>query len=189
MQANYLIDTSLAKNLIDFFANQWIENYSGYNRYTPEQAAKNIKATVEMWLEKGFETSWSLGGTSNNCWGDSSLVSPEIEPELPMLDEFFMEHYPTIGFMQYKIVTKAIVRDTYSDNDYYGGSTNNGKKSLSFADLSEALIKAKIITTPEVVRVSTLDCYIDQQFGVEKLSTVFQPHKKEKSVKAQKTKK
>ena len=39
--------------------------------------------------------------------------------------------------MQYKIVNKLVSRDTYSDGDYYGGSTQNGKKSLSFADLSQ----------------------------------------------------
>lgn len=181
MQANFLIDQTLAKNLIDFFGNQWIESYCAYNQYTPAQAHKNIRATINIWLAKGFETSWSLGGTSNNCWGNTQTVGVELEPDLPMLDEFFMEYYPFIGFLQYKLITKAIVRDTYSDGDYYGGSTYNGKKSLSFADLSQALIKAKVITTPEVVRIDTLDSYIEEKFGVDTLRTIFPPAKSKKS--------
>lgn len=190
MQANFLIEQSLAQHLIDFFGNQWIESYNTYyNHYTPEQAKKNIKAHIETWFENGFSTEWSLGGTSNNCWGGSHNVSPEIEQDLPMLDEFFIDYYPLIGFMQYKIVTKAIVRDTYSSSDYYGGSTNNAKKTLSFADLSQALIKAKVITNPEVVRVSTMDSYIDEKFSVENLSSIFKPVTQVKNVKTKKTKK
>lgn len=176
MQANFLIDKSLAQKLIDFFGNQWIESYNNYyNQYKPKDVARIIKETIQYRIENGFSTDWSLGGISNNCWGDSQPVGVEIEPDLPMLDEFFIEHYPLIGFMQYKIVTKSIVRDTYSDGDYYGGSTQHGKKTLSFADLSQALIKAKVITQPEIVSISTMDSYIDQQFSVEKLSTILTP--------------
>lgn len=189
MQAQYLIDKSLAKKLIDFFGQEWINNYSSYSHYTAEQAAKSAISHIEFYMTKGFEITWSLGGTSNNCWGDSYSISAEIEPELPMLDEFFMEAYPAIGFMQYKIVTKAVQRSTYSDSDYYGGSTENGKKSLSFSDFSQAMIKAKVISDPQVVRLSDLDSYIQEQFGVEKMLSIFKPKVKKVSKKTDKIKK
>lgn len=182
MQAQFTIDQSLAKQLIDFFGKSWISSYTGYG-YTPEQASKGVIQHIEYYLSKGFETSWSLGGISNNCWGDSSPVSAEIEPELPFLDEFFIEFYPQVSFMQYKIVNKLVSRDTYSDGDYYGGSTQNGKKSLSFADLSQGMIQAKIITNPQLVIISSLKDYIDENYSVQVMSATFPPKKAKKSKK------
>lgn len=172
MQAQYMIDKILAQNLIDFFGNDWIKNYS-YNSYTPVQAAKAIYSHLDSFLKSGFETSWCLGGISNNCWGNSFSVSAEIEPDLPMLDEFFIEYYPSIGFMQYKIVTKSIQHDTFSDSDYYGGSTQHAKKSLNFSDLSQAMIKAKIINNPQLVRISDMESYIKEKFGATQMESVF----------------
>ena len=72
------------------------------------------------------------GGTSGSCFSDSlSTISPEIEPELKTLDEFFIEFYPQISFMQYKVISSFIDKDTFSDHDYYGGSTTHGKKQLT----------------------------------------------------------
>ena len=182
MQAQFTLDKSLAKNLIQFFGDSWIDSHIGYG-YTPEQASKYLIQHIEYCLEQGFNTTWSLGGVSNNCWGDSSPVSAEIEPELPFLDEFFIEFYPQVSFMQYKIVSKMIQRDSYSDSDYYGGSTQNGKKSLSFSDLSQGMIQAKIMTQPELVKISSLEDFIKESYCVEVLASTFKPKMKKKAKK------
>lgn len=176
MQANFLIDKQLGQNLIDFFAQAWLENYpSYYPQYSSEKAAQAILEHVQSSMVHGWDTSWTLGGTSNNCWGDSSSVSMESEPELPSLDEFFMAFYPLISFMQYKFISKAITRDTYADSDYYGGSTHHASKKLGFDDLSKAMIKAKVLVEPNVVRLEELTTYISDTYSAEKLAQQFKP--------------
>lgn len=174
MQANFLIDKQLAQNLIDFFANSWITTHSSYG-YNPKQASASVISHIGYAIKEGFSTSWSLGGTSNNCWGDSHTVSAEVEPDLPYLDEFFIEFYPQVSFMQYKIVTKAVQTSTSSDSDYYGGNTTNGNKTLDFQSLSESMIKAKILNNPSLVRMSELNDYIKENYSTEKMEEIFKP--------------
>lgn len=177
MQANLLIDKQLAKNLIDFLANSWITEHSSYG-YSPKQASESVISYINHAIAKGFSISWSLGGTSNNCWLHS--VHAEVEPELPYLDEFFIDFYPQISFMQYKIVSKSVKFSTSYNSDYYGGSTSNGNKSLDFQSLSESMIKAKILTNPSIVRISELNHYINNNYSIEKMEHFFKPISKTK---------
>lgn len=184
MQANFLIDQTLGQQLIDFFAQSWIQQYdTSYRNISAKEASKTIFSLVDLSLKEGFSTSWTLGGTSNNCWGDSSSVSVELEPDLPFLDEFFIAFYPQISFMQYKIVSKAIAYSTSYENDYYGGSTTQSHKKLGFEQLSSAMIKANVIINPSVVRLETLESYIIEKYSPDNLLHIFkpvQPKKKKK---------
>lgn len=189
MQAKFLLDQQLAQNLINFFGQSWLNNYSSYHsHYTAEQASESVIQHIDYCFMHGFEASWSLGGTSNNCYGGSDSVSAEIEPELPLLDEFLMEFYPQTSFMQYKIISKFIERSTHSDNDYYGGTTTNGNKKLDFSDLSQSLIKSQLIVDYNEVYCSDMDDYINEHYSAEKLSSIFKPAvPKKKNLKKTKT--
>lgn len=184
MQSKIIIDQTLAKNLINFFGQEWINEHQSYSsHYTSSKASEEVIAYIDNCLTYGFKTSWSLGGTSNNCYGSSYSVSPEIEPELPLLDEFFIEFYPQTSFMQYKIISKFIERDTTSYNDYYGGNTQSGTKELNFKDLSQAMIKAKIITDYSAFTSLDMNNYINDNYSAEKLASIFKPAVSKKKLK------
>jgi hypothetical protein len=71
---------------------------------------------------------WSLGGTSGNCW-DSTLHNVSGEAPLTSFVEFdtLLETVcPSITFLQYKkIYNNCVTTDTSSESDYYGGSTSS----------------------------------------------------------------
>lgn len=70
-------------------------------------------------------SSWCLGGTWANCWGNSGSVSSEPEPDgFDELDKILEDISPNITFLQYKrIVSNVVLTDEYGDSDYYGGRT------------------------------------------------------------------
>ena len=85
--------------------------------------------------------SWSMGGTSGNCWDDHlSEISGEIEPEFTIIDSI-LEHYcPNISFIQYKSMSnKLLHRESNSEGDYYGGSETYGSKYIYLEELFEWL--------------------------------------------------
>ena len=92
-------------------------------------------------------SSWCMGGTWGNCWGNSGTVSPEPEPDgFPELDELLEKICPTITFLQYKGIYREIVSsDTSSDGDYYGGSTTHGFKYFNVEALYNALKSRDLI--------------------------------------------
>lgn len=137
------LQKNFAEKLIDFLSKDY---NSGYFR-----KAEDYVNYMENILDRGFSVNWNMGGTYGNCWGDKGTVSAEPEPEMTVLDDFLMENYPSTSFMQYKKISRSIQTDTYNDHDYYGGSTTHGKKSLSFADLQEALLEIKLEEQDEVI--------------------------------------
>lgn len=85
--------------------------------------------------------SWSMGGTSGNCWDDHKTeISGEIEPEFTKIDSI-LEHYcPNISFIQYKSMSnKLLHRESNSEGDYYGGSETYGSKYIYLEELYEWL--------------------------------------------------
>jgi len=95
-----------------------------------------------------FSTSWSLGGTRGN-YVDSELesVSAELEPEDPNELDLILEGLcPTLSFMQYKGITREVMkRGEYEDGDWYGGSVTEGYKGFNIKDLYEALNKRGLL--------------------------------------------
>lgn len=137
------IHAQLAQNLIEFFYKDFASGY-----YT--RTAKGFISHMNAMAQNGFEASWSLGGTSGNCYDDKlSHVSADPEGELDSLDDFLMEYYPNTSFLQYKIITRAINRKVQSHSDYYGGSTETAVKSLSYTDLDAAMVKGKVLSSED----------------------------------------
>lgn len=127
----------VADHLVDFYMSQ--------NTPYRGQSYSQFIYAAEHNLKKGmFEASWSLGGTSHGWGGHTHTVGAEAEAALDDLDEFLIENYPTIGFLQYKMIERKIERTSDDKSDYYGGSVTYGRKSLSYTDLSEVLVKYKL---------------------------------------------
>lgn len=76
--------------------------------------------------------SWSLGGSWNDCWGNTGTVSPSSAPD--------------ISFLQYKkILNECVSNKEYSDHDYYGGCTYHNRQVLNVRALYNYLIEKEII--------------------------------------------
>lgn len=85
-----------------------------------------------------FYDSWSMGGDSGNCWDDTITgISAEVEPEDgPEFDEILLKFYPEIGVPLYNLMRKkVIVKGSYINGDYYGGSETTGYKGFNIETL------------------------------------------------------
>ena len=73
--------------------------------------------------DKLCSSSWCLGGTSRNCYGEEHEVSGSAQDiSFTELDTFLEEHYPNVTFMQYKKILRDCVESKETGNsDYYGG--------------------------------------------------------------------
>lgn len=83
---------------------------------------------------------WSMGGTSGNCWGDIVQRSGDPAPNtFAEVDNIMMEICPDITFLQgRKIYSECVETKTKSDSDWYGGTMDYGYYSCnlrSFYDL------------------------------------------------------
>jgi len=68
--------------------------------------------------------SWSLGGTSGNCW-DNELrrISPSSPLEFVEFDELLQKVCPNLSYLQYKEINRSCCRlDEHESTDYYSGS-------------------------------------------------------------------
>ena len=173
MQEDFLVDEQFAKNLIDFYGNLWIEENRVSYLYHLKQASEQIKAFITYSLRDGFSCEWSMGGTSNNCFAVVLHHKAEEEPELETLDKFLGEFYPKISYLQYKSVHKHAETQFTNDRDYYGGSIKRAKKSIGHADIYAALLENGLAEEENLVHISSLNDYIEDNYSVLRISEKF----------------
>lgn len=129
----------LPKELAQAFIEHIDMAYLKYNENSGDK--ENYLSSAEHHMEHAFDISWSKGGTYGSCWDDELReASAEDEPDMEELDKFLSKYYPNLTDDQkYSIYCHIREEDTY-DGDYYGGSTTQGNKSLSFESLANSLI-------------------------------------------------
>lgn len=131
------LEKDFATKLLDFLTDEF---NNGYNTKTHT----NFISCMHYAFKSGFKTSWSLGGTTGNCYGEKREASAQMETGLDQMDDFIMKNYPQISFMQYKMIERAITRDIKSDKDWYGGETQEASKQISFSTLSDVAVNVKL---------------------------------------------
>lgn len=95
-----------------------------------------------------FSVSWSMGGTSGNCWNNNiDTCEPEMEPEDgPEFDAILEALTPELTFMQFRGIQREVFKRTQkTQGDYYGGSVTEGHKGFLIKDLYEALNKRGLL--------------------------------------------
>lgn len=129
----------LPKELAHAFIEQIDLSYLQYNEKSGDK--EGYLSHAEYYMKNAFNISWSKGGTYGSCWDDELREShPDDEPSMVFLDDFLLKYYPNLTDDQkYSIYSCIEENDTY-DSDYYGGSTTQGNKSLSFEALADCLI-------------------------------------------------
>lgn len=71
-------------------------------------------------------SSWCLGGSWGDCWGNSGSVGSEPQPEFSEFDKILSKLSPEISFLKYKkIYGQCVSINTSSEGDHYGGQTEN----------------------------------------------------------------
>jgi len=91
-----------------------------------------------------YPVTWTTGGlTGGNCWGGSANepVEAEPEPELTVLDDILLDVFPSLTFMQFRVLMREdIVKvTTGTDSEYYGNYYRYSKKELDVDALYRAL--------------------------------------------------
>ena len=143
------MEKNFAEKLLNFLTEEF---NNGYNTKTQ----KNFINHMDHMFKNGFKTSWSLGGTHGNCYGEKTESSAEMETDLTQLDDFIMSQYPNIGFMQYKMIERSITKNVQNDSDWYGGETKTASKEIDFGTLANVVVKVKMEEGREFVNVKEL---------------------------------
>jgi hypothetical protein len=93
---------------------------------------------------------WYTGGMSGgNCWNDREPTyeaSDNPPEELTDLDVVLTMFWPDMTFLQYKELTRALLKeDSYTQSEYYGNTSNYSYKLVVLKDLFNYLVeKGKI---------------------------------------------
>jgi hypothetical protein len=106
------------------------------------------KSETDLKTFQGFYSEpWVIGGrTGGNPWGEADRDSDAEEPkEINLLDEFLEKYYPNITFLQYKRLMRLIKNLTWTNDEYYGNSSDYKCAYITFEDISEYLSKIKWI--------------------------------------------
>jgi len=163
------------KNIVDiaimvvifFFGGERISLSLWRKTMTYEEFMKLVdEAGVYYTGTKGAEKlscSWSLGGSSGNCYGpEMTYYDAEQPEELDSLDLLLEKVIPTITFLQYKnLVRKVVTYREDSHSDYYGGHSSTAYKECSlrtlFNELTErGFLSDKNSTTSFCLKDSTI---------------------------------
>ena len=138
---------------------------------TYEEFIKSVKeAGVYLAQKKGqdvISVSWSLGGSSGNCWNDKmDHYSAEAPEELDGLDIILEAVAPAMTFLQYKNLVREVV--TYREemhSDYYGGSSSTAIKECDLRVLYNRLVERKILkTVPSKVETPMVTVAVHRRF-------------------------
>ena len=86
---------------------------------------------------------WTTGGMQGgSCWGTEANqpVEGEVEPEFESLDKVLEHFSPSITFLQYKKLFRAVVETgTDTDSSYYGNFYNKAFKKVNLSVLEKYL--------------------------------------------------
>jgi|GEM_PF-6226781 len=84
---------------------------------------------------------WETGGVyGGSCWEDSnpvaySIDATEPEPEFDILYLIFNVYCPEITFLEYRLLSKKIILDKRTQNEYYGNKVYFKQKKISLLDI------------------------------------------------------
>lgn len=92
---------------------------------------------------------WSTGGMSGgNCWNapPEYYSSDEGDKDLQILDKILQSISPDLNFLQYKDLCNTLVKtDSYSENEYYGNSTDYSSKEIDLRSLFDYLLNKAVL--------------------------------------------
>lgn len=91
-----------------------------------------------------FSKRWTIGGIQGgSCWGGEpdEPVQADDEPEFSGLEEFFEDVFPSLTFLQYKILLKKAHSTEYRESCYYGNYEDCALKYITVEDLYDFFVQ------------------------------------------------
>lgn len=161
-------NVSISQNFVDKILEDFIPFYQQNNSYDTDLThAQFIEQLVQRFSQPGFKVTWNMGGTWADYNGKMGSVSPDTEPEMNELDNFLIKHYPNMGIMHYRMIANAIEKTTEREGDFYGGSTTNGIKFLSYEKLNNLLVEHNYEQYSSILNHNTLTKYLEEKYNID----------------------
>ena len=86
--------------------------------------------------------------TCGNCWASGGHYgkNADKEPTSLLLDQLIEAVSPSISFLKYKNLIQTLEKlDEFTDDEYYGNSTNYGVKYIIVQELYDYLKEKELI--------------------------------------------
>jgi hypothetical protein len=85
-------------------------------------------------------TSWRTGGISGgSCWGGEANQPVEGEEKPAWLEEFLEAVAPETSFLKFRRLQSKCKRYDYTNDEYYGNSTDYAFEVITVSDIVETL--------------------------------------------------
>lgn len=146
------ISQKLATELVEFFVE------SNKHIFKNIEQAKNKEQKLEKLFndftnnQNLFTIKWSLGRSSGNPYDETkSEYEAEIQPDTHSFDDFLIKYYSKITLLQYKEISKYFEYEQKSEKEYYGGSSNEGKKSINYLNIEKGLRNTGLLTDSKFI--------------------------------------
>lgn len=134
-------------NTINSYPN--IINIQVHEVYSPSDLDLIIKKYSPRHIDGDYvitSDEWCNGGSWGDWRGNHGTVESESPKEFTQLDDLLEELCPEITFLRYKKILKECVSiKTYTENDYYGGSTSNSYHMCRIEGLINSLKEMNLI--------------------------------------------
>ena len=113
----------------------------GFKQFLKDLKVKKLISTNNC---ETIDVRWCTGGLSGgDCWGSSADYAREgeNEPNFDQLDSIIKEYFPDVGYFKFKEFLKDNVEySNYSENEYYGNSSNYTVKSIDLIKVFDFLV-------------------------------------------------
>jgi hypothetical protein len=97
---------------------------------------RNDMALTNALISPAWRTGGIMGGS---CWGGEANQSVEGEEMPAWLEEFLETFAPETSFLKFRRVEQKCTRYTYTNDEYYGNSTDYAFQVLKVSDILAVL--------------------------------------------------
>ena len=109
------------------------------NQYSRYEDLDGFRSDAKLFVE------WVSGGTTGgNCWNEGGHYSVDGDPpeDLDGLDLILEKCRPTLGFLEYKVLTKTLIKlGSRHQSEYYDNSTDYMSKTIVLQELYNYLLE------------------------------------------------
>lgn len=144
------LEASIAQYLKDhsqYLHGQQVRAITGYSKSGERRKAleaagftldeRNEELTITNAI---VSPAWRTGGiTGGSCWGGEANRSVEGEEMPAWLEEFLEMIAPETSFLKFRRLQQKCTRYTYTENEYYGNSTDYAFQVLTVSDILAVL--------------------------------------------------
>ena len=127
----------------------------------------NYKARYEGYRKKvvregrpAVSVKWCTGGISGgSCWSTDEdhhyATTGEEEPDFNDFENLILHFYPNITFVEFRNIRGLIKQNDWTEDEYYGNSTNYSERYVYLEDVYNWLIDKGYLTNGDTVKANS----------------------------------